>query len=338
MEDFTSLDPVQGNPDSAPLVYFWAFGDLHYRARKEWHAMHSRRLAPMFQDLHALWLDEGAPAFCVSPGDIVDTGAPENYTLARKDLAAQLGNVPFYPGIGNHEYHREARENRDEAIHTSEEYSVAWGKPPRYSWLAGRDGQTGLSGEVVCIMLDQPDPFEADPMRENPRVIFSRDTLNYLDATLEQHAGNIAIIFAHCPLHNTVLDRDPERNLDDDSLDPFFHIENSDEMRAILARHANAALYISGHTHSGWGSPNLVLTEMLEEHPVTHANLMSPWYTGRHRGPRLSADRLTLEYSPDDPDVLVSFAVRIYRRHALIAARDHRAHRWLAQWTVPIDR
>ena len=35
-------------------MYFRAFGDLHYRARDEWHAMHSRRLAPMFEDTRAV--------------------------------------------------------------------------------------------------------------------------------------------------------------------------------------------------------------------------------------------------------------------------------------------
>jgi hypothetical protein len=167
-------------------------------------------------------------------------------------------------------------------------------------------------------------------------VIFSLETLAFLDSTLAESVGTTALVFAHCPLHNTVLDRDPERNLDDDSLDPFFYVENSDEVRAILARHEQAALYISGHTHSGWGSPNLVLTETLGGHPVTHVNLMSPWYTGRHRGPRLSANRLTLEYRPDDPDMLVSFAVWVYRRHAVIAVRDHRARGWLTKWTVPL--
>jgi hypothetical protein len=63
---------------------------------------------------------------------------------------------------------------------------------------------------------------------------------------------------------------------------------------------------------------------------------MSPWYTGRHRGPRLSADRLSLEYYPDDPDVLATFAVRVYRHGAIIGVRDHRARQWLAWWTVPL--
>src|SRR5712692_807612 len=87
------------------LLYFWAFGDLHYRADNQWHAIHSQRMAVMFEDVKSLWLDEGTPAFCVSPGDIVDTGKLENYKLAKMDLAAHLGKIPFYPGIGNHEYH-----------------------------------------------------------------------------------------------------------------------------------------------------------------------------------------------------------------------------------------
>lgn len=313
---------VDGNDEE--LLYFWAFGDLHYRARDQWHAMHARRFAPMFQDLRSLWLDEGAPDFCVSPGDIVDTGAPENYKLAKRDLAAQLGNVPFYPGIGNHEFHAESRED---STHTAAEFSAIWDKPVRYTWTAG---------EVLCVMLDQPNPYEPDPSRENIHVIFSDEALTFLETALAEHAEQFAIIFAHCPLRNTVLDRDPESNLDDDSQDPFFYVENSEEVRAILARHANAVLYFSGHTHSGWGSPNLVFTEMIGDHPVTHVNLMSPWYTGVHRGPYLNVDRLSLDYHPDDPDVLATFAVRVYANSAIIRARDHRTRKWLTQWTAPL--
>ncbi|HEX9135201.1 MAG TPA: metallophosphoesterase [Ktedonobacteraceae bacterium] len=318
------LLPKVADTTGNELLYFWAFGDLHYRAHSEWHSMHSRRMAPMFMDLRSLWLEEGPPAFCVAPGDIVDTGAPENYKLAKRDLAAQLSNIPFYPGIGNHEFHPE---NREDSTHTAAEFSAIWGKPVRYSWTVGN---------VLCIMLDQPDPYEPEPLRENTRVIFPDKALAFLETALAEHSKQLAIIFAHCPLRDTVLDRDPENNVDDDSLDPFFYVENSQEVRSILARHTNAALYISGHTHSGWGSPNLVLTEMPGGHPVTHVNLMSPWYTGVHRGPRLSADRLSLEYHPDDPDVLVTFAVRVYRNSAVIGARDHRARQWLAKWIVPL--
>src|SRR6266705_3126033 len=156
MEDILSL--ARNDFSDQELLYFWAFGDLHYRTRDQWHAIHSRRAAPMFQDLRQLWLEDGNPAFCVSPGDIVDTGAPENYRLAKMDLAAQLGKVPIYPGIGNHEFHRESR---IDILHTAAEFSAAWGKPVLYSWMAV---------EVVCIMLDQPNPYEQDPGRENPQV------------------------------------------------------------------------------------------------------------------------------------------------------------------------
>lgn len=305
-------------------LYFWAFGDLHYRARLQWHALHAQRMAIMFHDLRALWLNEGLPAFCVAPGDIVDTGVLENYKLAKRDLAAQLGNIPFYPGIGNHEFHAE---NKEDSKHTAAEFSAFWDKPVRYSWT---------TGNILCIMLDHPDPYKLDPHQEYPLVVMSEETLSFLDTILEEHPDHRAIIFAHCPLRDTVLDRDPEQNLDDDSQDTFFYIENSDEVRSILARHLNAKLYISGHTHSGWGSPNLVVTETLGNHPVTHVNLMSPWYTGVHRGPRLSTDRLSLQYYPDEPDVLATFGIHVYQNSAVIGARDHRTRQWLAKWHVPL--
>jgi hypothetical protein len=129
-----------------------------------------------------------------------------------------------------------------------------------------------------------------------------------------------------------VLDRDPQQNLDDDSLDPFFFVENSEEVRALLARHSNVALYISGHTHSGWGSPQLVCTEMLGEHPVTHINVMSPWYTGTRAAPRFHNGHL--EVGIDEPDVQATFAFHVYQDSILVRVRDHNTERWLAEWEI----
>src|SRR5712692_7304395 len=130
--------------DNQPLLYFWAIGDLHYRALPAWHEVHTKRLAPMFQDLHALWKEEGKPEFCVSPGDIIETCAQKKYAIARECLETQLGKIPFYPGIGNHEYHGPDGEDPTlmEATFTS-----VWDKPIRYAWTTGK---------VACIMLDYP--------------------------------------------------------------------------------------------------------------------------------------------------------------------------------------
>ncbi|HEY6409212.1 MAG TPA: hypothetical protein VIY29_17255 [Ktedonobacteraceae bacterium] len=91
MDEFQSVEGI--DYARRELLYCWVFGDLHYRAKAQWHAIHSRRMAAMFQDVNSLWLDEGFPAFCVSPGDIVDTGAEVNYRLAKDDLGAQLGKA-----------------------------------------------------------------------------------------------------------------------------------------------------------------------------------------------------------------------------------------------------
>ena len=111
---------------------------------------------------------------------------------------------------------------------------------------------------------------------------------------------------------------------------------NSREVRDILARHSNAFLYFSGHTHSGWEAPNLVCTEQLGGHPVTFVNLMSPWYTGTHKGPRLSADGTTVTSTPDTPDVVLTFAVRVYPDQAIIRVREHRTRQWLKHWVIPL--
>jgi hypothetical protein len=304
-------------------LHFWAIGDLHYRALPIWHTMHSQRLASMFDDLHALWQTEGKPAFCVSPGDIIDTCALENYQIARQSLQTQLGDIPFYPGIGNHEYY--GADGEDPAL-MGETFTNFWQKPLCYTWEVGN---------VVCIMLDYPDPTT---LEEQLRVYASDATLAFLDAELARHANQLAIIFLHCPLYGTVGDRDPERLLDFNSFQNFFSLENSQEVRDILARHRNASLFISGHTHSGWEAPDLVLTEQLGDHPVTFINLMSPWYTGlQGTGPDLSPDLTTISYTADDPDVIPTFSIHVTPQQATIRVREHRTRRWLKQWSVPCN-
>jgi 3',5'-cyclic AMP phosphodiesterase CpdA len=317
------------NTNGHELLYFWVIGDMHFRAREQWQAIHTPRMNTMFEDLHTLW-QEKRPAFCVSPGDIVDKGNAASYELAKRVLSEQLMSVPFYPGIGNHEFQAElqADTGKEDTLHTGKEFIAVWNRPVRYAWMAG------MHNEIVCIMLDQPNPFLPGSRVEDPHVIFSQDTLSFLDTTLTEHAGQRAILFAHSPLHNTVLDRDPARNFDADSLDPFFYVENSGAVRTILARHPNATLYISGHTHSGWGSPQLVFPEIVGGHSITHINVMSPWYTGRRAGVRMNPERTHLIYKPAVPDIQATFAFHIYADRAVVRAREHITRQWIGEWEI----
>ncbi len=307
--------------DQATSLSFWAIGDLHYRAIPAWQELHTHRLTPMYEDLHALWQNEEKPAFCVSPGDLVETCAWENHRVAYETITAQLGDILFYPGVGNHEYYGP---DGEDPAHMADTYIASWHKPLRYTWEAG---------DYICIMLDHPDPHKLN----DPQCIYiSSETLSFLDKSLASHAGQRAIIFLHCPLYNTVLDRDPKRHRDFHSLEHFFAPENSQDIREILAHHNNACLFFSGHTHSGWEAPQLVCTEQLGGHPVTFVNLMSPWYTGTRAGARLSADLQSGHYIADDPDVIPTFSIRLYRDYASIRVRDHQSRWWLKEWQAPL--
>jgi 3',5'-cyclic AMP phosphodiesterase CpdA len=303
---------------------FWALGDLHYYVPEQWRAHQAERFAPMYRDLQALWAEEGAPAFCVSPGDLVETALPENFELARQELSRMLGDVPLYTSVGNHELWPEWENewNRIDEEETTRrllaDYCAFWSQPARYSWV---------ENDVLCIVLDSlgyPEPH------------FSEVTMEFLATTLAKYPDSIAVIFSHCPLYNTVLDRNPQHKRDYHSLEPFFSIQNSDEVRALLAKHGNGCLFISGHTHSGWHAPGLVKTERQVRLPVTFVNLMSPWYTGYHIGPKRDETHTRFEFHVDTPDLVISFAFRIYSQHAEIRLRDHREQRWMAVWNVPL--
>jgi hypothetical protein len=303
------------------LLHFWAIGDLHYRAVDPWQRAHVQRLASMYHDLHELWSQEGQPTFCASPGDLVETCEIRDYQLAKATILSELGSVPFYPGVGNHEFYGPRGEL---PAHMGETYTSVWQKPLRYSWS---------EGAVTCIMLDHPNPHTLDDPK---RVFISDETLHFLDATLEANPNGPAVIFLHCPLYNTVLERNTERHSDFSSLDYFFAPVNSDAVRDILAQHRQACLFLSGHTHSGWETPGLVKTEQLGGHPVTFINLMSPWYTGNHTGPTLNKAQDRLDYLPDVPNVVPSFAFRIYEESINIRVRDHKTKHWLKEWNVAL--
>lgn len=307
--------PPAGQPGGEELLYFWALGDLHYSAQSEWRVHHTPRMKQLYRDLHQLWTREGRPAFCVSPGDVIESAEPEQYQEAELQLRLNLRGVPFYPGLGNHELL--LREGEESEANLLKDFSIFWSKEPRYYWV---------EGEVLCVMLD---------VTGYPQPGFSRETLSFLATALAKHPRHLAILFAHCPLYNTVLARDEEQNLDYHSLEAFFSVENSAEVRELLSRHRNACLYLSGHTHTGWQAPGLVTTERLGEHPVTFVNLTSPWYTGRHHGMKWLDDEQRFLYRADQPDLIASFAVQVAREQIRLRLRDHSAGKWLAEWRVP---
>src|ERR1700730_3583394 len=186
------------------LLSFWGIGDLHFHALPAWHTVHTQRLAPMFQDLHALWQQEGVPDFCVSPGDLGETYALEAWMLAKSTLESHLGDIAFYPGVGNHEYF-----NPDGArlADLAETYIATWNKPLRYSWT--KHG-------ITNIMLDYPGP---STLEDPVQLYISQETLSFLDEELTKiPATKPVMIFLHSPLSNTVLDRDPVLHLDYNSL------------------------------------------------------------------------------------------------------------------------
>ncbi|GHO44126.1 metallophosphoesterase family protein [Ktedonospora formicarum] len=306
------------NETQPASLYFWGVGDMHYRALPAWRELHTPRLQYMYDDLRLLW-EEKRPAFCVSPGDIVDTCALENHQFARQQIEAELFGVPFYPGVGNHEYYGPDGEDLATMMQT---FEMVWQRPQRYAWLVGG---------VICVMLDYPNPH----LTPDPTYIsISGETLAFLTETLEAHRHCPAVVFLHSPLRNTVLYRSSSTGKvrDYNSTQNFFSPENSQEVRDILACHERDILFISGHVHAGWGAPDIVKTEKSAAKAITYVNLMSPWYTGNHGATRFDQDQQTFVYTPDDPNLIVSFSFQLESGEVHIQAREHNSRRWLKDW------
>ena len=92
MNDIQSLEATAYA--NRQLLYFWALGDLHYRANELWHTIHSRRMAPMFQDIDSLWdLMDSSVSVRVGSGQSARTiimPCPLNDSAQRGQLLPQL--------------------------------------------------------------------------------------------------------------------------------------------------------------------------------------------------------------------------------------------------------
>ena len=72
----------------------------------------------------------------------------------------------------------------------------------------------------------------------------------------------------------------------------------------------------------------------MNEHSITHINVMSPWYTGRHAGARMNPEHTQLIYKPDVPDIQATFAFHIYTDKAIVRAREHMTGQWIGEWEI----
>jgi hypothetical protein len=262
-------------PDWERTVH--CLGDLHAGAITD------VRIDAVSRDLERL----GTPALHLQIGDVTEAGTEAQDKLALSFLERLPG--PWVTALGNHDILRKTRT------------AAAW---------ARAYGQTSHN---FSVDLDFARVILIAPGRSEPGGAAGRlppATLTFLEEALAEGPADCWIA-CHWPLFRTVMG-DPRLHFTSEMA--AFHAKPDRRIRELLARHRNARIWLSGHTHSPLSAPGLIKrVRLARDRTIVAINTSALVGIGKRRDPRAPLCSLFLTHRRD----------RIQVR-----CRDHRAGRW----------
>lgn len=229
----------------------------------------------------------GTPALHLQIGDATERGMAAEDELALGFLSRLPGR--WVTALGNHDILGNRR--------TAAAWAKAYGQEsPNFS----------VDLEFARVIAVGPDRTE--PGRRAGRL--SPATLAFLERELADGPKDCWIA-CHWPLFRTVMG-DPRLHFT--SAMPAFHAKPDDRIRELLARHRNARLWLSGHTHSPISAPGLIKRAPLARgRSIVAINTSALVGVGKRRNPRAPLCSLYITQTPDGIEV---------------RCRDHRAGAW----------
>jgi 3',5'-cyclic-AMP phosphodiesterase len=252
-------------------------GDLHAGAITD------ARIDAVSRDVDRL----GTPALHLQIGDATEGG-----TRAQDELA--LGFLerlpaPWVAVLGNHDVLRNGRS------------VAAWAR------AYGQESQN-FSVDLDFARVIVIGPHKSEPGRRAGRL--ADRTLAFLERELEAGPDHCWIA-CHWPLLNTVMG-DPRLHFT--SAMAAFHAKPDGRIRELLARHRNATVWLSGHTHSPLSAPGLIKrVRLAPKRAIVAINASALVGIGKRRDPRAP---------------LCSLYLTKRRDRIEIRARDHRRGAW----------
>jgi 3',5'-cyclic AMP phosphodiesterase CpdA len=252
-------------------------GDLHAGA------ITAVRLGAVASDLAQL----ETPALHLAVGDATEAGKPSEDVIALTFLDHLPG--PWSAVLGNHDIMRKVR--------SVKAWARAYGQP-------GQNFTVGLDFARLIVI----GPSRSQPGGQSGRL--SASTLSFLDRELARD-GDDCWVACHWPLFRTVMGN-PKRHYT--SAMSAFHAKPDDRIRAVLARHPNAKLWLSGHTHSPLSAPGLIKrAKLADKRSIVAINGSALVGVGKRREAR---------------DPLCSLFITHLPGRVELRCRDHRAGAW----------
>ncbi len=263
------------NPDWKHTVH--CIGDLHAGA------ITRVRMEALSGDIERL----GPPALHVQVGDATEGGREHEDGLAR----AFLDDLPgqWVSALGNHDILHNDRTVAD--------------------WASAYDQSSqNFTVELDFVRVIVIGPDRNEPGRRAGRL--SGATLSFLERELESTDADCWVV-CHWPLLRTVMG-DPRLHFT--SAMEAFHAKPDAGIRKLLARHRNAKVWISGHTHSPLSAPGLIKrTRLAPKRSIVAVNASALVGIGKRRDPRAPLCSVYLTHRPGFLEV---------------RSRDHRAGAW----------
>lgn len=236
------------------------------------------------------------PLAFVATGDITDD-ATEGQITAAKAWLDGLGPT-YYLCCGNHDILNDQ---------TPADFATDFG-------MTGSSFVVDLGPWVLISLPNKANTEEG--------ISLSADDLTYLDTQLGATAKPCVVLY-HTPLDGQPTSIDTARFFGTESPAPgIWNVPNTAAVKAVLADHDNARVWLSGHLHSPYWMPGKVVDLKDVGHSMVHVNLESPYYQQRVQG-----------YNPSDP--VTSFYLSVYEGYTEVRVRDHHYRVWRAYYRFP---
>lgn len=204
-------------------------------------------------------------SFVMVCGDLLLDGEWENARALKKELDKL--NAPYFVVAGNHDFvPANPKKHRKGFTYLTIEEFVNFFQGHGYDKSGARHYSSTIKPGIRIVGLDANLPLD----QKKWGGLVDKKQLSWLDNELSTHKDDMHIIFIH---HNLVrwsadeLEGGPKQ---------WFAVDNDAEVRALLEKHTNAPVVISGHRHIAFNlkeinDVNYIVSPSVNTYPMRYS-------------------------------------------------------------------